>query len=172
MSTTMRRTKRLLAVLLIACCAPAMAGKPAPSASAGDGRIGALAWMSGRWMMKQGDQEIEELWAGPLGGTLTGVFRWSRAGKVTLYELITIEEDNDGRLVLRLRHFNRGLVPWKSETEKPMTYILKQVDRRKALFEDQRGAESGQIEYERDGDTLHVRVRSDHVLKFEFTLAD
>lgn len=137
-------------------------------------RLADLAWMSGRWTANRDGQELEEVWSGPIGGTLTGMFRWSRQGKTFLYEIITIEEEDDGRLVYRMRHFNRGLKPWESEKDAPLTMNIVQAAGASVTFEDPEREFPRRIEYERAGDVMHIRLigANGKVQSFELTRAD
>lgn len=89
----MRTWLILLATSLLAADQPSTAG---------------LAWIAGAWQGKLGPMSIDEIWTAPLEGNMTGMFRMMRASKVSMYELMVIEDTPTGP-VLRLRHFNAQL---------------------------------------------------------------
>lgn len=89
-------------------------------------------WLKGAWAGKFKDDAIEEQWSGEHCGTMMGMFRWMRDGQVRFYELILIEPEGDD-LVLRLKHFNPGLVGWE-EKDRAVEFVLTEWDGKKAVF--------------------------------------
>jgi hypothetical protein len=77
---------------------------------------GQLAWLSGRWVGDDGDERIEETWSEPYAGMALGMFRAHRAGVPRFYELFAVEPE-DGRLVMRIKHFRPGLLGWEERNE-------------------------------------------------------
>ena len=131
---------------------------PAPvDGSADETSLEALGWMAGRWIAEDDTQFLEETWSPPRGDALVGMFRWAREGGVWLYELFSIEEE-DGTLVFRLRHFDRGLEPWDSEAEGPLVYPLAEFGENHVVFENPERDQPRRFVYRRDGDTLSVRL--------------
>jgi len=131
-----------------------------------------LAWMSGRWLRKQGKDDLEETWSPPLGDTAMGMFRWNRDGKTWMYELMSIETEDSG-LVFHLRHFGKQLKPW--EEDEPLTYPLKSLKPNEVVFEHPTESDPKRFVYRREGDRLFVRLEPEDaaakVDEFEFTLA-
>ncbi len=64
------------------------------------------------------------------------------------------------RLVMRIRHFNRGLEPWRSEAEAPMTLSVQRLGKNEVVFEDTSEGFLPIIHYRREGDVLQVKVLS------------
>ena len=91
-----------------------------------------LAWLAGRWLGTRAGDEIEEIWSGPAGGTLMGMFRWLRGGKVRFFEIITLEPAGAG-MVLRLKHFDPGLLGWE-EKDQSVTFDLVALSGGDAVF--------------------------------------
>lgn len=87
------------------------AGAEPPAASISD-----AAWLTGRWMGEGLGATAEESWLPPVGGRMAGVFRLVRDGSVQFYELVTLVEE-DGSLVLRLKHFGPDLSGWEEKGE-------------------------------------------------------
>ncbi len=119
-----------------------------------------LAWMSGRWIREDKGQFLEETWTEPEGDALVGMFRWARQGKFWLYELMSIEEEN-GSLVFRLRHFNRGLEPWASEASGPLTYPLASLEENKVVFENPERDSPRRFVYERNDEQLTIKMQGE-----------
>lgn len=79
--------------------------------------LASLEWLSGQW---QGDglgAVAEEAWLPAAGGAMVGTFRLVDAGRVRFYELVTLVEE-DGSLVMRLKHFHPDLVGWEERAER------------------------------------------------------
>lgn len=113
-------------------------------------------WLAGDWVGRMGDGVIEEIWAPPAAGTLVGMFRWSTEEGVRLYELMTIEDGDQGP-VLYLRHFSPGLLAWESK-DSPMALELDAYGDRRASFIDTADGGSTRLTYERTGGGLEVTL--------------
>src|SRR5688572_29554658 len=85
-----------------------------------------LAFLAGAWEVEEGDEFMREVWDEPRGDAMVGHFSIIEAGHATLYELLAIEEGEEG-VVMRLRHFGPGLAPWASEAAGPLVMPLKEV---------------------------------------------
>jgi len=59
--------------------------------------IASAAWLAGCWSMQRGATTIEEQWMTPAGGTMLGMGRTIKAGRLDDYELVLIRE-RDGRI--------------------------------------------------------------------------
>ncbi|MDA1259546.1 MAG: DUF6265 family protein [Planctomycetota bacterium] len=142
-----------------------------------------LAWLNGTWRSEAEDGSfMEETWSAARGDAMCGMLRNAGAhGAVNLYELMSIELDGpalpqtdaDGpiipgqarggapqRLVLRVRHFNRGLDPWKSEAEAPLTMQVVSVTENQFLLEAPEREFPRTASYTREGDTLTVQLKA------------
>lgn len=84
---------------------------PRPTASILD-----VSWLAGRWLGQGLGATTEEVWLPPTGGTMVGVLRLVRGDSVDFYELVTLVEE-EGSLVLRLKHFGPDLVGWEAKGE-------------------------------------------------------
>ncbi len=116
-----------------------------------------LAWMTGTWRTTPPGQLWEETWSTPEGDCLVGMLRWVKDGKATMYELMSVVDGEDGQH-LRLRHFDRGLVPWKSEKDGPMKLKAVKVTKSEAVFEDAERSFPQRIRYVREGDLLNISL--------------
>ncbi|MEQ8768165.1 MAG: DUF6265 family protein [Planctomycetota bacterium] len=133
-------------------------------------KLQALAWLEGRWIAEMGDAFLEEVWTPPSGDSMICAFKWTQEGKVSLYELVSIE-DRGGEVKMLLRHFNAGLQGWKSEVNGPMVFPLKSIEGQEAVFERQDGETKQRIVYRLEGDVLRAQVVKDdgsEDLRFEF----
>lgn len=81
--------RRATTAVMLLVAAPAAAQQPAS--------IGHAAWLAGCWSMQRGKATIEEQWMAPAGGTMLGMGRTIREGKLDDYELIVIRA-KDGRV--------------------------------------------------------------------------
>jgi hypothetical protein len=173
----------LALALLAAAAAPAGPGA-APAAPQSPSVLNDLAWLAGTWRHEDEAGNLEEeTWSAPRADALIGMFRMAQRGRVTLFELMSIELEgapgagHDGplipgqdagaaaggapqRLVLRLRHFHRGLAPWEAEKDGPMRYEVKSLEPNAIVFEDAQREFPRQVVYRRNGDSLHVRLVS------------
>ena len=127
--------------------------------------------MEGRWVIDGGGQYIEETWGPAREDAMVGSLRWARKGSVWLYELMSIEVDEEAGLVFRLRHFNRNLAPWDSERDGPLTYPLLDVNENRVVFENPEKDEPRRFVYEREGDELTIRIegpdgKDEHPFRF------
>ena len=76
----------------------------APPATA---TIQQVAFITGRWTGMLGDRHIEQHWMAPAGTSMVAAYRNLQGTKAMLYELLVIEEQ-EGGLVLRIKHFEPG----------------------------------------------------------------
>ncbi len=136
MTTRHPAAARLTAVLLASALGLALAAaqsRPEPSAATGVQR---LAWMTGVWRIESGEQRLEETWSAAADDAILGMFRWSRDGRVWMYELMAIETHPADDLVFTLRHFYPGLKLWPSEIQEspPLRYTLAEIGPRTVAF--------------------------------------
>jgi hypothetical protein len=97
-----------------------------------EGSIDNLGWISGTWTGQLGNARIEEIWSHPEGGSMIGMFRLTKHREPGFYEFMSVELV-DGRIALKLRHFDPGLVAWEDK-DHPLTLFLEEIGDRKAVF--------------------------------------
>jgi uncharacterized protein DUF6265 len=92
-----------------------------------------LSFITGLWRADWNGGVGEEHWSAASGDSMMGTFRFVKDGKGRFYELMLIEQTPDGP-VLRLKHFNAGLIGWE---DKAQVYSFHLVDYGKtvAVFE-------------------------------------
>lgn len=80
--------KRCLPVLLLLCCGGMAFAQPTG--------VQRLAWLQGCWAIDTPERTVEEQWMAPRAGSLLGMSRTVRGGKLTAYEAVILRE-RDGR---------------------------------------------------------------------------
>jgi len=164
----MKKTIALALCLLPLAVSTLLPQEPAAEASLMD----ELAWMKGRWVIDDAGQYLEETWGPAREDAMVGSLRWARQGKVWLYELMSIETDEEAGLVFRLRHFNRSLEPWESEKDGPLTYPLLDFSEDRVVFENPERDSPRRFVYQREGDQLTIRLEDaegndEHPFRFQ-----
>lgn len=100
--------------------------------------VARLGFMSGDWTHTDPSGVWEERWSAPLAGCIVGSLRWVREGEPRMYEMLAIEEDEQGHVRMFVRHFHKGLKPWEKEagvdTPTP-AWVLTHVENGRAVFE-------------------------------------
>ncbi|MGZ6028306.1 MAG: DUF6265 family protein [Myxococcaceae bacterium] len=117
---------------------PASAPEPpvlqaAPGATSPPARISVAAWLAGDWTGQGLGGVAEEAWLVPAAASVAGVFRATRGGQVTFYELMTVVEVG-GSLVFRLKHFGADLRGWESP-ERAVDFALVRSSRSALQFD-------------------------------------
>lgn len=168
----------VLSLAAVAASSRGAADEEAPAAASG---VADLGWMSGRWVGGGGGEYLEETWGPAAGDTLVGMFRWMREGKVFMYELMCVEQDENGDVAFTLRHFSRGLEPWKEESGGGIPFRLVERDGQRAVFENAESKDLRQFVYSREGDVLTIalvrpgadgKADHEHAEVFGLTLAE
>jgi len=115
--------------MLMAAVAHPGATHDAPPVPAAFDRV---AWIAGHWVAEEGGVFMEEVWTSPVGDAMMGMFRVVQRDTVRMYELLAIEQDAGG-LMLRLKHFDRGLVG-REERAEVVTFALASAEEGRAEF--------------------------------------
>jgi len=121
----------LVALLLVS--APISIGKGQAGSNGSKPGLDDLSFISGLWETEWGGGLGEEHWSARSGDSMVGTFRFIKEGKARFYELMLIEQTATG-LVLRLKHFNPGLVGWEEKAQ-VYSYSLIEYQKDKAVFE-------------------------------------
>jgi hypothetical protein len=116
-------------------------------------KIGDLTWLAGGWVGEKDGAQIEEQWSPPAGNAMMCMFRWIQADQVRFYEFVVIEQEGEG-LVLRIKHFNPGLIEWEDKGE-TVSFTLVQLAGQKVVFTKQDAPDPLWLIYHRlDNDIL------------------
>lgn len=116
--------------------------------SAGSGSIQDLDWISGYWTGSGLGGDCEELWLPAKDNGMVGTFRFIMNGELIFSEYMNMVEE-DGKLSLKIKHFNRDLTPWEEKEDWTIFKFIK-TDGQTAYF-------SG-ITFHRTGDELKIRM--------------
>lgn len=108
-----------------------------------------LAWIAGHWQGEAMGGSFEETWNPPFGGTMMGMFKFVKNDEVAFYEILNILEEN-GKLLVRLKHFDKGLVGWE-EKDKSIEFPFISMTKNEAIFD-------GLKFFRVDDDTLKIVV--------------
>lgn len=73
-------------------------------------------WLSGNWVGDGFGGISQEVWTEPSVNSMVGVYKHYKDGKPTFYEFMNISE-NDGKISLRLKHFNPDMSGWEEKTD-------------------------------------------------------
>ena len=85
------------------------------------------AFLAGSWVGTGLGGEVEEIWTAPSAGTMVGSFKLRQNGEDSFYEFFVISEE-EGSLVLRLKHFNPDLTGWEEKDDFVMFPLVKVDD--------------------------------------------
>ncbi|WP_084397448.1 DUF6265 family protein [Henriciella aquimarina] len=90
----------------------------APGTAPAAATIEDLAWLEGRWTGGGLGGVSEEIMSAPSGGQIMGMFRQSKAdGTLQFYEFYHFAEE-DGSVILRIKHFHPDLTGWEEKDER------------------------------------------------------
>lgn len=112
-----------------------------------------LGFIAGLWQGELAGGLTEEHWSMPEGDNMIGMFRYVKEGKAIFYEFMLIEQTVNGP-VLRLKHFNPGLIGWEEKAE-VYSYPLLAFQPNNAVFE--RPDQQSRLTFQRTaGNTLLI----------------
>jgi hypothetical protein len=92
-----------------------------------------MAWLAGTWRGPGLGGVAEEIWSEPTGGVMMGSFRMLKGDEPVFYEFITLSEE-DGSLVMRVKHFSPELVAWE-EKDKTVDFQFIKRDGKRYYFD-------------------------------------
>ena len=92
-----------------------------------------FTWFEGAWAGTGLGGTCEEAWSRPAGGAMMGMFRFLKGNAVVFYEFLTLVEQN-GTVVLKLKHFNPDLTGWEEKAHF-VTFRLLKLTPTEAFFE-------------------------------------
>ncbi len=106
-----------------------------------------VAWLAGHWRGEGLGGTIDEVWTPPLGSTMTGAFKLSKADTVVFYEMMAFVEEA-GSVSLWVKHFNPDFTGWEEKDDK-VVFPLVRLEPDAAYF--------GGLTFERvDAETMNV----------------
>jgi hypothetical protein len=139
-------------------------GQSSPKAGIND-----VAWIAGHWQGEAFGGMTEEIWSPPMGDAMMAAFRLVKDGKTDFYEIEAITEEN-GSLVLRLKHFATDLKGWEEKDER-VDFPLVKLKPNKAYFD---GMTFEKISEEEMNIYVVIRQKdgSQNEMKFPYRLVD
>ena len=113
---------KIFLLLVSLLCAPAWAQekntehtmKLAAGQAPSPASVNDMAWLAGRWLGEGMGGQSEEAWGPIYQGRMLGTFTHSEGGKPVFHEFMIVMEV-DGKLVVRLKHFNPDLTGWEEK---------------------------------------------------------
>lgn len=139
----MRTLGYLFLVALLSCIGPI----PYSVFQTGHSPLGAtlddLGFITGLWRADWDGGLGEEQWSAPSGDSMVGTFRLVKNGRSQFYEFMLIEQTANGP-VLRLKHFNAGLIGWEEKSQ-VYSYPLIEYRHGRVIFE--RGDNKSRLTY-------------------------
>lgn len=107
---------RILRACILAALVLPVAAALAQSKSPAEVKLDDLSFICGHNRGELNGTIIDEHWSEVGGDTMIGMFRQIKNGKAQMYEFLTIEQTASGP-VLRLRHFDPGLIGWEEKAQ-------------------------------------------------------
>lgn len=83
-----------------------------------------IDWLTGHWRGEAMGGITEEIWSPSLAGSKMFSFRMASGDEVVFYEFGAMSEEN-GTLILRLKHFNPDLKGWEEKDEREEFRLIK-----------------------------------------------
>ena len=84
-------------------------GESPPAATLED-----ASWLVGSWTGTAFGQQFEEVWNPASAGSMVGLFKLMGEDSVNMYEIMLMTVD-DGRLSLKVKHFNPDFTAWEEK---------------------------------------------------------
>lgn len=120
----MKKKMTVATLLFLTLSAAAQTASPPPSLPPSpQPSIEDMAWLAGHWTGTGLGGRCEETWTAPDAGVMVGTFRLIKDDKTVFYEFLTLTVI-DGRIVMRLKHFNPDMTGWE-EKEKFVEFAHK-----------------------------------------------
>lgn len=109
-----------------------------------------LSWLAGVWAGTTDGETVEEHWMEPGGGMMVGMNRTLYANGKSSFEYLRLDSDKE------------TIVFYASPSGKPATpFPLKEIDEKKAVFENLKSDFPQRIIYQRKDNTLHASIEGE-----------
>lgn len=118
-------------------------------------KLNQLKFLTGVWRSTANGETAEEIWGSVQGDSMVGHCQSVQENKTTLYEILAILQENE-KVVMRIKHFKAGFVPWAEKAESGDLNLVS-IDKTSATFQND-GSESVRISYKRTGNQLTATV--------------
>lgn len=114
-----------------------------------------LSFLTGKWRVSKDGETTEEIWGSVQGDSIVGHCHSVQNSKSTLYELIAVLKVGN-ELVMRIKHFKNGFVPWDEKAEPGDLHLIKFATN-EATFQN-RSKDTVSIQYKRTDKQLTAVV--------------
>jgi hypothetical protein len=130
-----------------------------------DPQLEQLSWLQGCWKGTGLGGEVEECWVQSPDNKYTSVFQMSKDGQQQFSEIVMIAMF-DGKLGMRVKHFDPSLIQWASDELVGHTFAFVEIGENYIQFEG--------LRYELIDDVCHVTLdmkegEETHQMKFVYT---
>ena len=71
-----------------------------------------FSWLVGTWVGDGFGGQSEETWSEPIDGTMMGMYRHYKDGKIVFYEFLLLDETG-----IKLKHFNPDITSWEEKDD-------------------------------------------------------
>jgi hypothetical protein len=117
-------------------------------------KITKVSWLEGNWKSGGKTLNIQESWVRSGNNSMMAVANVYERAKIIFFEICTITEE-EGSLVLRIRHFDAQLKAWE-EKEKPREFRLVAMEKNFIYFDGYtfENVDKGHM-------TLHIQSKND-----------
>ncbi len=90
-------------------------------------------FLEGAWAGSGLGAKCDEMWSAPAGNCMLGTFRMVQGDQLAFTEFCMLQKDKDGRVVLKLKHFNPNFDGWEKK-DKFVSFPLIKVEKNAAYF--------------------------------------
>ncbi len=91
-------------------------------------------WLVGTWTGDGFGGQSEETWSTPVDGTMMGMYRHYKDGKIVFYEFLLLDETG-----LKLKHFNPDITSWEEKDDfvsfEMISYTKDKIELKGLVFE-------------------------------------
>lgn len=134
-------------------------GSPAVSPTPGEFDINDYRWLAGSWTGDGFGGISEEIWAEPVDGTMMGMYRHYKDGKIVFYEFLLLDENG-----IRLKHFNPDITGWEEQEKyiefEMISYSSEKIEMKGLTFERKSDSEMEiRLKMKRNGE-IHTEIFS------------
>jgi hypothetical protein len=92
-----------------------------------------MAWIKGNWAGEGLGGYCEEIWSSPVGGIMSGIFRFYKDDKLVFSEFLSLQHSGDG-IGLLVKHFTPEFHAWE-EKEDFINFELIKIEDKLAYFQ-------------------------------------
>lgn len=118
------------------------------AAAPGDDDTARMAWLEGHWVGEKDGVSMEEHWTGPGGGSLLGLHRDVRAGRLISWEFLRIDRTSEGTFYFA-----------SPRSAQPTPFKLVELGDKRVVFENKQHDFPQRILYWLDSKgALHARI--------------